>query len=192
MVGYTAAVGLDRKARVDPGLDPACQIERFVPSGSEGLRGHARPGTEAALEHHRPLAVDLVGPGCQAFELDVLRARYPAFVPLVLLTHVDQLDLAGRELIRHFLRAELGLGMRECTHEAEPTPWSVRARLHHRRVLYRAILVCSDGECPTTYEVYGPLEELHALACDCDCSLEMLGWPEPVGDAGAELELAAL
>jgi hypothetical protein len=40
--------------------------------------------------------------------------------------------------------------------------------------MFRAMLLCADGECAEVFEAYGSLEELEALACDCGCSLELL------------------
>jgi hypothetical protein len=40
--------------------------------------------------------------------------------------------------------------------------------------VFRALLVCADGDCAEVFEAYGALEELEALACDCGCSLELL------------------
>jgi hypothetical protein len=40
--------------------------------------------------------------------------------------------------------------------------------------MFRALLLCADGECAEVFEAYGSLEELEALACDCGCSLELL------------------
>ena len=52
--------------------------------------------------------------------------------------------------------------------------------------MLRALLICSDGDCAETFEAYGPLDELEALACDCGCALEVLEIsevedPEPRG-----------
>ena len=44
--------------------------------------------------------------------------------------------------------------------------------------MVHALLVCSEAECTAVYEAYGPLEEVQALACDCDCGLEIIGWPD--------------
>ena len=44
--------------------------------------------------------------------------------------------------------------------------------------MFRVLLICGDGDCAETFEAYGPLEELEALACDCGCSLEVLGISE--------------
>ena len=40
--------------------------------------------------------------------------------------------------------------------------------------VFRALLLCADGDCAEVFEAYGSLEELEALACDCGCSLELL------------------
>jgi hypothetical protein len=40
--------------------------------------------------------------------------------------------------------------------------------------MFRALLLCADGDCAEAFEAYGSLEELEALACDCGCSLELL------------------
>ena len=40
--------------------------------------------------------------------------------------------------------------------------------------MFRALLLCADGDCAEVFEAYGSLEELEALACDCGCSLELL------------------
>ena len=42
------------------------------------------------------------------------------------------------------------------------------------RVMFRALLVCADGDCAEVFEAYGSLEELEAIACECGCSLELL------------------
>ena len=43
--------------------------------------------------------------------------------------------------------------------------------------LVHAVLVCSDEDCEATYEAFGPLEEIEAWMCDCDCSLTIVGGP---------------
>ncbi len=58
-------------------------------------------------------------------------------------------------------------------------------------MLYRARLICSDDDCTDTFEAYGTLEELEALACDCGCGLEIVGWPEEAPGV-RELELLPL
>jgi hypothetical protein len=40
--------------------------------------------------------------------------------------------------------------------------------------MFRALLLCSDGDCAEVFEAYGSLEELEALACDCGCALELM------------------
>jgi len=40
--------------------------------------------------------------------------------------------------------------------------------------MFRALLICSDGECAELFEAYGAIGELEALACDCGCSLHVL------------------
>jgi hypothetical protein len=40
--------------------------------------------------------------------------------------------------------------------------------------MFRALLLCSEGDCAEVFEAYGSLEELETLACDCGCSLELL------------------
>ncbi len=42
------------------------------------------------------------------------------------------------------------------------------------------LLVCSDEDCTEVFEAVGTVEELLALACDCGCGLELIGWPESV------------
>jgi hypothetical protein len=60
---------------------------------------------------------------------------------------------------------------------------AVRPRPEHGAV-FRALLLCSDGDCADLFEAYGSLEELSALACDCGCSLELIEVAEDA-DAGA-------
>ena len=40
--------------------------------------------------------------------------------------------------------------------------------------MFRALLLCAEGDCAEVFEAYGSLDELEALACDCGCSLELL------------------
>ena len=47
------------------------------------------------------------------------------------------------------------------------------------RAMVHARLTCSEDECTEVYEAYGPLEEVAALACECGCGLEIIGWPDP-------------
>jgi hypothetical protein len=52
-----------------------------------------------------------------------------------------------------------------------------------------ARLICSDSDCDETFEAWGTLEELEALACDCGCALEIVA----VGEAdGNETQLDLL
>ena len=37
-----------------------------------------------------------------------------------------------------------------------------------------ALLVCSDGRCPESFETWGELTELEALACECGCALQLI------------------
>ena len=50
--------------------------------------------------------------------------------------------------------------------------------------MFRALLICSDGDCADLFEAYGSLEELEALACDCGCSLQILVVEDAEGDGG--------
>jgi dihydroorotase len=49
--------------------------------------------------------------------------------------------------------------------------------------VFRALLLCSDGDCAEVFEAYGSLEDLEALACDCGCSLELLEASEVVDES---------
>jgi hypothetical protein len=54
-------------------------------------------------------------------------------------------------------------------------------------------LVCSDGDCAVLYEAYCLGPDADALACECGCGLQPLGWPQPVeGRAGIEVALLPL
>jgi hypothetical protein len=44
--------------------------------------------------------------------------------------------------------------------------------------MFHARLICSDADCDETFEAWGTLEELQALACDCGCGLELLSIDE--------------
>jgi hypothetical protein len=57
--------------------------------------------------------------------------------------------------------------------------------------MFRALLICSDDDCTDTFEAFGTLEELQALACDCNCGLEIISLEECEG-ADAGLVLAPL
>ena len=55
--------------------------------------------------------------------------------------------------------------------------------------MYRALLVCSDDGCDEVIEAYGPLEELEALACECGCALQIVGWPDSDEEDGPAVSL---
>ena len=57
--------------------------------------------------------------------------------------------------------------------------------------MFRALLFCSDDDCSDTFEAYGTLEELQALACECGCGLEIVSLEES-GDADSRLVLTPL
>ena len=54
--------------------------------------------------------------------------------------------------------------------------------------MFHALLICSDGDCDETFEAWGTLEELQALACDCSCALAILTLDD-AGDGDTQLEL---
>jgi hypothetical protein len=54
--------------------------------------------------------------------------------------------------------------------------------------MFHATLICSDDDCDETFEAWGTLEELEALACDCGCTLAILTLDECDGDE-SRLEL---
>ena len=58
--------------------------------------------------------------------------------------------------------------------------------------MLHARLVCSDGGCADSFEAYGTLEELEALACACGCTLEILSLSEVEGEEADELQLIDL
>jgi hypothetical protein len=56
-----------------------------------------------------------------------------------------------------------------------------------------ARLICSDPACAERFEAEAAtLEELDALACDCGCALQVLGWPDAVEDGAGVLVLVAV
>jgi hypothetical protein len=54
--------------------------------------------------------------------------------------------------------------------------------------MFHAMLICSDDDCDETFEAWGTLAELEALACDCGCALQVLTLDE-CEDDGSPLEL---
>ena len=50
--------------------------------------------------------------------------------------------------------------------------------------MVHARLTCSDDQCTEVYEAYGALEEIAALACECGCGMEIIGWPDPLPETG--------
>ena len=54
--------------------------------------------------------------------------------------------------------------------------------------MFHALLICSEPECTETFEAYGTLEELEALACDCGCGLVVIELSDS-DTAGTTLEL---
>ena len=61
--------------------------------------------------------------------------------------------------------------------------------------MVHARLICSDVGCAAEFEAFGRLEEVEALACECGCALEVVGWlgevSPPDGRFVALLPLAA-
>jgi hypothetical protein len=58
--------------------------------------------------------------------------------------------------------------------------------------VFHATLICSDAGCTETFEAWGTLEELEALACDCGCTLAILTLDESEdGDGRLELQLVS-
>jgi hypothetical protein len=58
-------------------------------------------------------------------------------------------------------------------------------------MVYRAILICSETECTERFEARGTLAELEALACECGCALQIVGWPERTDGDDERLDLLA-
>ncbi len=54
------------------------------------------------------------------------------------------------------------------------------------------LLVCSDDECTEVFEAVGTVEQLLTLACDCDCALELIGWPDRVEGVGEDHVLSMI
>jgi hypothetical protein len=56
--------------------------------------------------------------------------------------------------------------------------------------VFVARAVCSDPVCPAAFEARAAaLGELDALVCDCDCALQVLGWPDALEEPAAALEV---
>jgi hypothetical protein len=60
------------------------------------------------------------------------------------------------------------------------------------RVMFRALLICSDEGCDELFEAYGTLEELEALACDCGCALHVVSLQDAEGQEQRGFELSAV
>jgi hypothetical protein len=55
------------------------------------------------------------------------------------------------------------------------------------RLMFTARLVCSDDGCAEErIAEAATVAELEALACDCGCTLEIVGWPDWAEDVLAE------
>jgi hypothetical protein len=55
------------------------------------------------------------------------------------------------------------------------------------RAMFVARLICSDPECPEERAVEAAtVAELEALACECGCALEIVGWPDWADEDVAE------
>jgi hypothetical protein len=49
------------------------------------------------------------------------------------------------------------------------------------RVVFHALLICTDEACAEEVEAYGMrLEELEALACECGCAMQVIAVSEVV------------
>jgi len=47
--------------------------------------------------------------------------------------------------------------------------------------MFIARLICTDVDCAFAEEAeVGTLAELEALACDCGCTLDVIGWPDRI------------
>ena len=60
--------------------------------------------------------------------------------------------------------------------------------------MFHALLICSDEDCTDSFEAWGTLEELEALACECGCALAVISLSEAGDDerrAAYELERVA-
>jgi hypothetical protein len=52
-----------------------------------------------------------------------------------------------------------------------------------------ALLVCSDDDCTDTFQAWGTLEELEALACECGCALQLISLSDVDGEPYPDLVL---
>ena len=50
-------------------------------------------------------------------------------------------------------------------------------------------LICSDADCAEVFEAFGSVEEVEALACECGCTLQVIGW---LGEHGGRESFVAL
>jgi hypothetical protein len=60
--------------------------------------------------------------------------------------------------------------------------------------MFRALVICPDGECAEAFTAIGSLDELESLVCDCGCTLRVDRISEHDGElqAGSTFELVAL
>src|ERR1700685_1835525 len=92
VVGDEAALGRQRTFLLGPAKETAAQRVCLEARGPERLCGHLRARPDAAVEHHRPLAVDAVRGRRELDQLDVARALDVPRLTLVRLARVDHLD----------------------------------------------------------------------------------------------------
>lgn len=56
-----------------------------------------------------------------------------------------------------------------------------------------ARLICSDEACADAFEARAAtLAELDALACECGCALQVLGWPDAEEEPAEHVEVELL
>jgi hypothetical protein len=55
--------------------------------------------------------------------------------------------------------------------------------------MLHALLICSDEDCTDTFDAWGTLEELEALACECGCALQVISLSRADGYQLGELVL---
>jgi hypothetical protein len=60
--------------------------------------------------------------------------------------------------------------------------------------MFRALMICPEGDCAAAYDAVGTLEELQMVACDCGCTLEIdrLAESDENTRPGVAYELVAL